>query len=113
MARHTGCRVSFVKRFGEDAARRIEQAADSHRNGIHDEPGSDYFRWAVCIVLGHQCVERDSYREYHGIETPTWDEFKQWVKDEAHLEDHDGDVDFLAMFAGVYNEFMPEKQPDA
>ena len=106
-------RKRFVEDFGEDAATKIESAAASHRNAIHDNPGSDPFKWALCIVIGHQCVELDSYREYHGITTPSWKDFRNWVKIHGELESHDGDVDFLSLFCGTYDEFMPGKLPQA
>lgn len=103
-------RKSFVRTFGEEAAEKIEAAAQEHENGVHDERGSDPFKWAVSICIGFQCVEVDGYREHHGITTPTWPEFKQWVKDFGELGSHDGGVDFIALMAGVYNEFMPEPE---
>ena len=100
-------RESFVTRFSEEQAKCIEDAAFMHTNGVHDERGSDSFKWAICICLGSQCMDVDSYRKYHDITVP-WDELKKWIKEEADLVSHDGDVDFLAAFCGVYNEYMPD-----
>lgn len=105
-------RQAFVDRFGEAEAARIEAAANEHKNGVHDRTGSDPFRWALIICIGHECFTKDSFREYHGIVAST-EELKNWIKSEAHLEDHDGDVDYLAMFVGVYNEYMPPKAVEA
>ena len=103
-------RESYVRQFGEDAAQALESAARKHKNGIHDQTGSDPFKWAVAICIGYQCVEVEGYRKHHGITHPTWENFKNWVKWWGELDTHDGDVDFLSMFAGVYDEYMPEPE---
>ena len=100
-------RDSFVERFGEEQCAAVERAACEHANGINDvNKGSNHFRWCISIVLGYQCVSKDSFRTYHGITAP-WPDMQRWIKDNAHLERHDGDVDYLALFAGVYDEYMP------
>ena len=98
-------RDSFVQHFGEEDARNIELAAAEHKNGIHDEKGSDPFRWAITICIGFQCAELDSYREYHGITAP-WMEIQQWIKDHGDLSIHDGDVDYIMLALGGYNEYV-------
>jgi hypothetical protein len=102
-------REKFVTRFNEEDAKAIEAAANMHENGVHNNPGSDPFRWAICICIGFECMSKDSYREYHGIKSP-WTEIHQWIKDEANLSEHDGDVDYLGAMAGAYNEYMPSKE---
>lgn len=101
-------RDDFVKVFGESDAQAIEVASWDHKNGVHDNKGSDPFRWSLCICIGFQCFEIEEYRKYHGIVT-SYESIKQWIRDNAHLENHDGDVDFLALFAGVYNEYIKEE----
>ena len=98
-------RNSFVARFGEEQASLIEAAARKHQNGIHDKMGSDPFKWSICIAIGFQCVENTAYKKYHAITVP-FPAFKKWVKTEGHLDTHDGDVDFIALFAGTYDEYM-------
>lgn len=100
-------REKFVARFGEEQAVALERAAEEHKNGVHDNPGSDHFRWVICICIGFQCAEVDSYRKCHDI-TVNWEELKQWIKEEANLAKHDGDVCFISLALGKYNEFMPE-----
>jgi hypothetical protein len=100
-------RKSFVEHFGEDQATKIEGAAQEHKNGVHDKTGSDPFRWAVAICIGFQCLEKESFRAYHGITLP-FDDFKTWVIDHGDLANHDGDFDYLAMLAGVYTDFIKE-----
>lgn len=102
-------RKSFVAHFGSDQAAAIEDAADSHKNGIHDSKGSDPFRWAIVICIGHQCMEVDGYREHHGITAP-WEEIEAWIKEHGDLANHDGDSDYLALFAGVYTKYMPSAE---
>lgn len=99
----------FAAEFGEDQAKAIFAAAESHTNGVHDKMGSDPFRWALTIAIGHQCAEVADYRRHHGITAP-WRKLKAWIKDYGNLANHDGDVDYLSLFAGVYNEFMPSKE---
>lgn len=98
-------RDSFVEAFGEDQAAAVEAAAEFHKNGVHDRPGSDYFRWAIVIAIGYECMSADDYREHHGISAP-WPDLHDWIRDHANLREHDGDSDYLALFAGAYNEFM-------
>ena len=102
-------RESFVEHFCEEEATKLEIAALGHANGVNSQnKGSDSFKWVVLICLGYQCVELEGYREYHKI-TTDWDDFKKWVKQHANLDKHDGDCDYLALFSGVYDEFV-EKQ---
>lgn len=102
-------REPFVLRFGEDQADRLQAAAESHKNGIHDETGSDPFRWAVVIALGFECASK--YRDSHGITFP-WSDFDAWLKEPAQrawLARHDGDSDYLSLFAGTYDAYMPQE----
>jgi hypothetical protein len=98
-------RDSFVARFDEANAAAIEAAAEGHKNGIHDDPGSDPFRWAIALAIGYQCAELDGYREHHGITTP-WSEIRDWIKTDGDLANHDGDCDYLAVFTGTHNEYV-------
>lgn len=106
-------RTSFESKFGKDEAEKIFNAACEHRDGgrgyvAMPGPGSDEFRWAILITLGYECLTL--YAKAHGINTP-YSEIEAWLKEPEQrqwLSEHDGDYDVLAMFAGVYNEFMPE-----
>ena len=103
-------REDFESTFGAGTAAKIIDSAHEHDNGVHDNPGSDEFRWACLIAIGFQCVEIDSYRAHHGITSPTWEQFQKWLKDRRQwLAEHDGEFDYLAFFGGVYNEYMPEE----
>lgn len=93
----------FAAQFGEQQADAILSAALAHNNEVHNDPGSDHFRWAIAIVIGWECVSR--FAEHHKI-TVSQDEFKQFVLDEADLGHHDGDVDYLGLFVGVYQEYI-------
>lgn len=104
-------RASFVEMFGEDQAVAIECAAEGHKNGIHDNPGSDPFRWAIVICIGHECMKNAEYREHHGITAP-WSALKAWIKASANLVEHDGDCDYLSLMAGTYIEYMPLSKSD-
>ena len=53
-------RDSFVAAFGEEQAVAIERAAEEHKNGVHDNRGSDSFKWAIAICIGYECMEVDA-----------------------------------------------------
>ncbi len=94
----------FIKQFGDEEAGRIIDAALAHGNGVNDtDYGSSKFRWANIICLGFECMEK--YKDYHEIKAP-WKELKQWIKDYADLAHHEGDIDCIAAYLGVYNEFI-------
>ena len=98
-------RAAFVDRFGEDNATAIEAAANEHKNGVHDSPGSDPFKWALLIAIGYECVTR--YADYHHV-TADQDELREWCLEHADLASHDGDCDFLAMIVGAYAGWVVE-----
>ena len=100
-------RAAFAERFGEDQAAMIEAAAVQHTNGVHDERGSDPFKWAIAICNGYECMTVESYRNYHGI-TADADELKAWVCEHADLASHDGDIDYLAAFCGAYDGWVTQ-----
>lgn len=99
-------RDKFVARFGERDAAAMEKAAEEHKTVINSERiGSDPFRWAVMICIGYQCFEKAGYREHHGI-TACFEDIREWLKANADLSRHDGDVDYLALAVGKYNEYV-------
>jgi hypothetical protein len=104
-------KAKFAERFGEAAADAVVTAAEYHDNGINSQrgKGSDPFKWALLIAISYECCEKDSYREWHHTDFAPWAEIRQWIIDNADLATHDGDFDYLAMFAGAYDEFMPKK----
>ena len=94
----------FAAVFGEDDAYAVMGAAEKHKNGIHDNPGSDYFRWALCICIGYECLRR--FRDYHGINASEAD-LDEWIKAHADLGSHDGDIDYLAAaLVGAYDPYL-------
>lgn len=101
-------RESFVAMFGESEAVTMEAAAREHKNGIHDITGSDPFKWAVLICIGYECFTRASFREHHGF-TASADAIKTWAQNHGQLNTHDGDVDYLSLFCGRYQEYMPDE----
>lgn len=98
----------FAERFGEDNAERVERAAEKHSEP-HANRGSDPFKWAVVTCIGHQCF--DVYMDSHEF-TMDGEEVRQWVIENINLGTYDGDYDVLALFAGAYQEWVPDK-PDA
>ena len=107
-------REEFDSEFGDGSALLIEAAAESHldmRDVDARGHGSDYFRWAILMVISFQCVEVASYREWHHIDFP-FDKFNVWLMENEQriwLSNHDGDVDMLAVFSGAYDQYMPDK----
>ena len=100
----TTFRNDFIARFGVENAIAILEAANSHKNGIHDNPGSDKLRWAILICIGHDCISR--FHEEHNITCP-WEAVRAWLKQHKdYLAAHDGAVDYFALSCGTYNEFM-------
>lgn len=92
----------FDQEFGEGEAAKLIAHCHTHDNGIHDKPGSDEFRWAIMIALGFNCAKYD---------IGNFTEEKLWdfcLKNKEYLLQHDGDVDFLALFCGAYN-FLKEE----
>lgn len=96
-------RDAFAERFGEHNAAAVEDAAEMHKNGVHDDPGSDPFKWALCIAIGHECMGR--FASDHGF-TATEGEVRDWVYENADLGSHDGDIDVLAALAGAYDGWL-------
>jgi hypothetical protein len=96
-------RDAFAAEFGKDTAAAIEAAAASHKNGVHDNPGSDPFKWALSICIGHECMSK--YRDDHGV-TADPEAIRLWVVEHGDLASHDGDVDYLALLCGVYDPWL-------
>lgn len=103
---------SFIKHFDKETAAIIEKCAEKHSNGVNSQNvGSDPFKWALTIAIGYQCFEKDNFREYHGFaKKHTYEKIKSWIKKYGHLDTHDGDCDYISLFAGIYNDFMPVKK---
>lgn len=101
-------RKKFVKRFGEKLAVKLEEATEFHGNGINDKnKGSDPFKWVLLICIGYQCFEVMAYRKYHKINgMASFRTLKKWIRTNADLGSHDGDCDYLALFAGAYKPFI-------
>ena len=114
-------RDSFVARFSEDTAFKIEQASLFHAvednpvdnilgNGGHgsDNWGSDPFRYHLLNCIGHECFEVDVYRTYHGFtQTESLVDIHAWVVANADLSSFDGDhPDHLSRVLGVYDGWV-------
>jgi hypothetical protein len=97
-------RESFVARFGEGNAAAIEAAARGHKNGVHDNLGSDPFKWALLIAIGHECMGR--YASDHGI-TVAESDIQAWAVEHGDLGAHDGDCDYIALICGTYDAWLP------
>jgi hypothetical protein len=103
-------REKYAAAFGEEQTAAIEKAAEGHiAQGASSDRGSDAFKWALLVVIGFQCAERDGYREHHGITVP-WVEVQAFMK-AADLGSFDGGMpDVLAALCGVYNEYLKPRE---
>lgn len=120
-------RASFVARFGEEEAARIEDAAQGHYavnetlllidlpgiGSAHgdDDFGSSPFRYWFLMAISYECVGR--YRDAHGIQTDTED-LRNWAIAEGKLAGHDGSVpDYLGLLGGLLNPWLnPAEIPE-
>lgn len=102
-------REKFVKEFGEEQATMVEKASDFHDKDIHNNKGSDPFKWSLLIAIGYECIDR--YKDYHKITIPT-KKLKDWIKNNADLGSHDGDSDYLSLAAGSYKEYVKQPKGD-
>ena len=103
-------RESFDEKFGEDAAKELEVAAYSHATDMSQlsgDRGSDEFKWVLITCISFQCAER--HAKYHGISI-LWETLKSWIKWNVDFRDYDGGFDALSLFAGAYNEYLPDKE---
>jgi len=99
-------RESFVARFGEDDAAAIEEAAEGHLGGIHDDDdrGDDPFKYLFLGAIGYECVGR--FSTHHGIAASP-EEMQAWALESGDLGSFRGDPpDFLAMLAGAYEGWI-------
>lgn len=110
----TPYRDSFVARFGEADAARIEAAAEGHLSwgghGAHanDDRGDDPFRYWFLAAIAWECVSR--YRKDHGIEATTED-MRDWALTEGDLGSFNGTPpDYLALFVGAYDGWIKEQE---
>lgn len=99
-------RDKFIKHWGKELAEKIEMAAEGHRDGINDEKIGNYFQWCLLMCISYQCLEVPEYRKYHGIPDIDWLKLKKWIKDNAELENYKGSLDYLSLYAGVYDYFV-------
>ncbi len=105
-------RDRFTEKFSDDLATKIEDAANDHGNGVNNKnKGADPFKWALLICIGYQCFEVERFRKHHGITEASYEDIKRWIINNAELDTHDGDFDYISLLAGVYDKFMTaEKQ---
>ena len=104
-------REHFVATFGESAAAAIEKAGFGHRDKRDDSLkdrglGSDPFKCALVFVIGYGCVSR--FAEDHGISIEPA-AFKSWVREHGELASHDGDMDYISVFTGAYNDYVNQE----
>jgi hypothetical protein len=108
-------RDSFVERFGEDLAVKIEEASIGHINDDKtnhgdDNWGSDPFRYHLMMAIAHECMGR--WGKWHGIDVDVVD-VMLWTRENADLLSFDGDQpDYIAMIAGCYYAWIDWEKTD-
>ena len=114
MNKKISIRTKFVEDFSEDLAKKLELCAEEHSNDVNSRnKGSDAFKWVLLICIGYQCFEIKEYREYHKLPSqPDYKTLKKWICDNGELGSHDGDLDYLALFAGTYNDYQTKSEKD-
>lgn len=96
----------FSRKFGQDQADAVLAAARHHKNGVHDNEGNDPMAWAVLLAIGYQCVSEPSYAAFHKI-TIDPAAYKTWCRrNKKRLGRSNGDLDYLALFTGVYSTYL-------
>lgn len=107
-------KTRFIKDFGEELAGKVEECAVGHSNEVNSRnKGEDPFKWALLICIGYECLSKTNYREYHHIPLkPSWKVIKSWIKKYGELGTHTGDLDYLALFGGAYNEFVKKEKKE-
>lgn len=108
-------RDSFVDTFGEEEAKRVEEAAKVHLDEVNPydvlgtahkkNRGHDPFQWAIVMVIAYNCIKNPGYREWHGFKIG-WDEFDEWVKLEADLTSYEGEFDAMALMLGEFTPYL-------
>jgi hypothetical protein len=106
-------RTSFVERFGEENAVRVEEAALMHLGegpaphlDVHadDKWGPDPFAYLFLVCIGRDCFTR--WRTWHNMGFE-YEEVLAWALENANLHAYEGDLpDYLAMMAGAYNPWI-------
>lgn len=110
MGKENKIEKKFIKDWGKELADKVKEAAESHRNEVNGKNIGEYFKWALLICIGYQCLEIPEYREYHNIPNLNWNKMKKWIRDNAELGTYQGDCDYLSIFSGKYNYFMPKQK---
>lgn len=106
-------RESFVARFDEEQAQRIEEASIGHVNDdpvnhANDKWGPDPFKYHLLNCISHECLGR--WSTYHGITVPEA-EVKEWALAEADLYHYEGDIpDYIGALAGAYTSWINWEQ---
>ena len=109
----TDVRASFVAQFDKVEAKLIERAAQEHKDGIGvaAHKGESPFRWALTVVIGFDCVNNETYRQYHGI-TLDPEEFASWCRHHAQLRSFTDGGDMLGMLGGHYQRYLAPEMPE-
>ena len=107
---HKMMREKYIKKFGEKQAQRIEEAATTHylsgATVSGKNKGSNPFKWAILTIIDFQCVEK--YAKEHGITVSNNKFMKFCVKHRKELGEHDGDIGWIGVVAGVF-DFINKK----
>lgn len=103
----------FIKKFGEEQTKAIENAANQHylEGGTisGQNKGAKPFLWVISTVIDLECVSIESNREYHGITISYRKFLKFCFRNRKKIGKHDGDIGWFGTFLGKY-DFLISKE---
>lgn len=101
--------LNFCGQFGQDQADAVYTAATSHRDldgsgerSTFQPDYPDHFATIFAFAIGYECVNRNEFKDYHGITADT-EQMRQWCLDNNVLNRAE-DADFLCLLAGGYDD---------
>jgi len=96
----------FITDWGRNTYKLVLKSAIEHGNGINDKKIGHELKHALLICIGFQCMEKPDFQKHHGFVGLDWNKMKKWIKDNAELKTYKGDLDYLSLMCGVYDEYI-------
>lgn len=93
----TELRINFIKAFGEDLTVRAERHSNESREW---QRGTNHFRWVLVYCVGSGFFAKE----------PCWPRLRKWIKSSGGFKLYDGVMDYDALMAGTFREFLPAQR---